>query len=155
MIVTGRKRPRIGDVVELRTPAGFAYAQYTHRHDAPPRYGALIRVLPGIFGSRPGSFSKLVAEKERFFVFFPLGAACHRGITTIVANEEIPPAAKPFPVLRSRAYEGPSWWLWDGEREWRVFEQSEEVMALSIHQVVNDTMLADMIARGWSPAVEP
>lgn len=153
--MTGRKRPQIGDVVELKTPAGLAYAQYTHRHDTPPRYGALIRVLPGTFAERPASFSNLVREKERFFVFFPLGAACGRGIATIVASEEIPAAARPFPVLRSRAYEGPSWWLWDGVREWRVFEQSAAVAALSIHQVVNDTMLADMIADGWSPAQVP
>lgn len=155
MIVTSRMRPRIGDVVELKTPAGLAYAQYTHRHDTPPRYGALIRVLPGTFDKRPETFTELVRQKERFFVFFPLGAACSRGITTIVANEEVPPAARLFPILRSRVYEGPSWWLWDGEREWRVFEQTPEIAALSIHQVVNDTMLADMIADGWSPSQVP
>ena len=44
-----RKRPRIGDVVEISTPRGLAYAQFTHKHDAPPKFGALIRVAPGYY----------------------------------------------------------------------------------------------------------
>ena len=67
-----RKRPQLGDVIEIKIPKGFAYAQYTHKHEKPPRYGALIRVLPGLFQSRPSEFTSLVRQPERFFVFFPL-----------------------------------------------------------------------------------
>lgn len=35
----------IGDIVEIRTLRGFAYAQYTHE---PAEFGSLIRVLPGL-----------------------------------------------------------------------------------------------------------
>jgi ribosomal protein L34E len=69
-----RRRPRIGDVIEIETPKGLAYAQYTYKHDTPPRYGALLRVLPGLYEARPSDFSDLVQQDERFYVFFPLGS---------------------------------------------------------------------------------
>ena len=45
---TGKKgHPRFGDVIEIATDKGLAYAQYTH--EEPRFYGSLIRVLPGVF----------------------------------------------------------------------------------------------------------
>ena len=43
--------PRTGDVVEITTPNGLAYAQLTHDH---PEHGAVLRILPGLYESRPG-----------------------------------------------------------------------------------------------------
>ena len=94
MPLVNRKRPRIGDVIEIETPGGLAYVQYTYNDKEPPVWGALIRVLPGLFQSRPHDFSDLVREHARFFVFFPLGAACHRGLVKVVAHEEIPEDAR-------------------------------------------------------------
>ena len=153
-----RKRPRFGDVVEIVTPKGVAYAQYTHRHTEPPRYGALIRVLPGLHDARPKDFSALVRQPEQFSVFFPLGAAVHRGIVTIVAHEPIPEAARPFPLFRA-GIKDPSgrvrtWWVWDGQREWRVGRLSEGQRDLPIRKVVNATMLIHLIVTRWSPRDE-
>ena len=155
MTLAHRKRPRIGDVIEVATPKGLAYAQFTHKHDAPPRYGPLIRVLPGSYEKRPDSFGELVLQKERFFVFFPLGAACARGLVRIVANKAIPEWARSFPILRSEAYEGPSWYLWDGRRKWRVFQLTAEERGYSPIAIWNDTLLIERIVDGWSPADEP
>ncbi|MCS7123146.1 MAG: hypothetical protein RMJ17_01025, partial [Candidatus Aenigmarchaeota archaeon] len=44
-----RKRPKIGDVFEIKTPKGFAYVQYSIRH---PDFGEIIRVLPGLYPDR-------------------------------------------------------------------------------------------------------
>lgn len=90
MSLVDRKRPRIGDVIEIETPGGLAYVQYTYNDKEPPVWGALIRILPGLYPSRPEGFSDLVQGGERFFVFFPLGAACYRGLVKVVAHEEIP-----------------------------------------------------------------
>lgn len=159
-----RKRPRIGDVIEIATPKGLAYAQYTHSHTDPPRYGALIRVLPGLYPSRPTAFTEIVNQCERFSVFFPLGAACNRGIVIIVGTYDIPGWARTFPVFRSEAYpivrpesySGPfSWWLWDGTRRWRVSELSPAQRAFPILSVWNDTMLIDRIVSNWAPADVP
>jgi hypothetical protein len=39
-----RVRPQLGDVIEIETSQGLAYAQYTHEHREPPRYGSLLRI---------------------------------------------------------------------------------------------------------------
>jgi hypothetical protein len=154
--LTDRVRPKIGDVVEIPTPEGLAYAQFTHKHDAPPRMGALIRVLPGLFRERPADFRELAELQERFFVFFPLGAACNRRIVTIVANEAIPASAIRFPRLRAAGFIDRSgkvhdWWVFDGVKEERVGALTAEIARLSPCEVWNDTLLIERIASGWSP----
>jgi hypothetical protein len=151
-----RVRPRIGDVVEIETAAGHGYAQYTFNFRAPPVYGALIRVLPGMFSVRPTDFASLVQERERFFTFFTLGSACARGTVRIVASEPVPERAQGIPLMRMR---GPitrdgrvaNWWLWDGEREWRLDRLDDEHRDLSILGVMNDLYLVHKIESGWSP----
>jgi hypothetical protein len=44
---------RFGDIAEIKTSIGLAYAIYTHRHTQPPKYGALIRVFDQLYQSRP------------------------------------------------------------------------------------------------------
>src|SRR5438128_2293482 len=149
MPLVNRKRPQMGDVVEIETPKGLAYVQYTYNHKEPPVYGALIRVLPGLHDSRPSDFSRLVREKERFFVFFPLGAACNRDIVKIVAHEEIPKISSGIPLMRtSSRYRDKSgkmieadWWLWDGKEERRIGKLPEKYHDLSLRESWNDTLL--------------
>ncbi len=156
MPLLNRLRPRIGDVIEIPTPRGLAYAHYTHKHDAPPSYGALIRVLPGIFAERPADFAALVQQPPAFMTFFPLGAACNRRLVRVVAHEPLPAAAQRFPVFRDshRDRAGrrqPPWFLWDGCREWRVERLSpEELRAYPPLGVWNDTLLIERIVAGWT-----
>lgn len=162
MPLVNRKRPQIGDVVEIETPKGLAYAQYTFACKEPSVYGALIRVLPGLYDSRPSNFSELVREKERFFVFFPLGAACNRGIVKIVAYEEIPKGSRGIPLMRSSSrYRDKfgkmieaDWWLWDGKEERRIGKLPEKYHDLSLRSIWNDTLLIERIVSGWRPADE-
>lgn len=154
MAPTSRVRPRLGDVIEIKTPRGLAYAQYTHKN---PLQGALLRVLPGFFPSRPSDFAALVAQRELFLVFFPLGAACHRKIVSIVAEEEVPPQSRQFPTFRHGYADADGhvalWTLWNGEREWRVTELSPEEQQLPLRPGTwNDTLLIERIAEGWRPS---
>jgi len=155
MPATSRVRSRIGDVIEIPTPKGLAYAQFTHKHDTPPRYGSLLRVLPGLFPQRPSDFSELLSQPPVFTTFFPLGAACNRGIVRIVASEPIPSHSASFPVFRNwhrdrngkRA--GP-WFLWDGLREWRAERLSpEQLREYPPLGVWNDNLLVERILAGW------
>ena len=146
-----RIRPRIGDVVEIPVAGGFAYAHYSHRHS---RYGALLRVLKGIFDERPDDMSQIVDREYQFTTFFPLSAACREGIVTIVVNEDLPERAKEFPTFRARAVglngaKGP-WWLWDGENEWQIGSLEAGMESLPIRGVWNDTLLVSRIESGWS-----
>jgi hypothetical protein len=159
MPLVNRKRPQTGDVVEIETPEGLAYAQYTYNYKDPPVWGALIRLLPGLFESRPADFSELVREKERFFVFFPLGAACNRGIVTIVAHEEIPEWARGVPLMRAAGWRDESgrvldWWLWDGKEDRHIDKVPKKYRDLSLRELWNDALLIERIASGWRPADE-
>lgn len=152
-ITRQRRRVRIGDVVEIQTAKGLAYAQYTH--DV-PRYGALIRVLPGFHERRPSSFAALVEQREQFVVFFPLGAAVWRRIFVIAANEPVPEAAQHFPLFRcagaiNRNGKVLNWWLWDGNREWRVDSLTLEQRRHPEAEIWNDTLLIKRIEEGYTP----
>jgi hypothetical protein len=154
MATVERLRPQLGDVVEIPTSIGFAYAQYTHKH---AQYGSLIRVLPGTYQARPLDFAALVPQNPQFITFFPLGAACHRKIVSVVANELIPADAQAFPVFRT-SVRGPQghgpWWLWDGVKEWRIGPLAKGMESLPIRGVVNDTLLIDRIVAGWCHEVD-
>ena len=154
-----RTGPRIGDIVEIPTPKGLAYAQYTHLHDRPPHYGELIRVLPGLYELRPSDWGAIASQNERFFAFFPLRAALARRIVSVVAHAEVPERCKDFPVFRTGTRNPATgrvdvWWLWDGDREWRVRVLTPEQLELPIRGVWNDTLLIGRIVEGWSPRDE-
>lgn len=151
-----RKSIRIGDVIEIVTSKGLAYAQYTHEHSSPPGYGSLIRVLPGFYDERPRDFSELVKAKHRFVKFFPLRAAVREGIVTILANEPVPPEAKEFPIFRAgvadpKTGKVKAWWFWDGEKSWKVGRITKKQRKMPIRGLVNDTKLVELIESGWTP----
>jgi hypothetical protein len=140
-------------VVEIETSHGRAYAQYTHEHRDPPRMGALIRVLPGLHGTRPKTFDQLVLAEERFSVFVPLGAMLNQGIVRIVANEPVPAIKRAFPTFRSRTEIGGEvgpWWMWDGRREW-LARPDEQGTPGALNEVWNDAMLIERIEADWHP----
>jgi hypothetical protein len=123
--------PQIGDVIEIKTPKGFAYAQYTHEHSEPPRMGSLLRVVDGEFETPQRSSQELVSLPTRFKVFFPLAAAIKKGAVRIIGHETVPPQDRVFPVFKNgvrdpRTGKVDTWWLWDGKREWRVGTLTEE-----------------------------
>ena len=111
--------PQIGDIVEIKTPKGLAYVQYTAKHTAPPVFGELIRVLPGLYDSPPVDFSALAKEKEKYFVFTPITLACRKKWATVVSNEAVPVRAQGVPIMRMANRIGAGgkvgdWYLWDG-----------------------------------------
>ncbi len=151
------KRPAVGDVVEVRTAKGLCYAQASHFH---PRYGALLRAFPTFSAARPDDLAAVVAEREAFVLFFPLGAAVRAGRVEPVGRCDVPASARGFPTFRAgtpdpvtRKVE--TWWLWDGEREWRVGALTPEQRAFPIRGVWNDTMLVARLEAGWTPATDP
>lgn len=147
----------LGDVAEIKTAKGLAYALYTHKHK---QYGALIRVLDGLHLSRPDDLSGLNKSSVLFSCFFPLSAAVDRSIVSIVGNVGIPNSLLTFPTFRAGAVDpktqkAASWWLWDGEKEWRIGDLNQEQRKLPIRGVWNDTLLVDRIESGWTPETDP
>ena len=151
-LATERKRPQIGDVIEIETPIGLGYAQYTHEHREPPRFGSLLRVLPGLFAMRPSDFQALLVQEERFSIFFPLGAALNRQILRIVANDAIPKARRAFQTFGKLSGDGQVWWMWDGSREWKA-RSARERTPRALRAIWNDTLLIERIAdQDWTPS---
>ncbi len=148
--------PRIGDVIEIPTAKGLAYAQFTHKM---PVYGRFIRVVEGIWRARPHALDEIVNAPTRFFIFFPVAAAVNQKIVTLAGNLPVPSQFAAFPLMRESGLEPPGggtvdWWLWDGKEEWRIGSLTPEQRKLSIAQIVNDTMLIHMIEGDWHPETD-
>ena len=151
---------RIGDLIEIKTGKGLVYALYTHRHDNPPKYGAMLRIFNQVYPSRPTNFDATIKLAVRFSVFFPLQAAVNRGLVEVVATLQVPEELKQFPVFRSgmvnpETKKVDAWWLWDGEKEWRIGRLTQEQRKLSIRGVWNDTILIQRIEEDWRPESDP
>ena len=137
------KKVRIGDIIETPTANGLAYAQFSNTH---ARYGALLRVLPGFSKVRPSDLFALVHQPEAFVAFFPLQAAVNQSLFELVGNAPVPDFAKPFPLFRTGVVDPSTrkvrdWWLWDGEKEWKVGEITAEQRKFPLRGIVNDTLL--------------
>ena len=147
------KRIKIGDIIEVSTAKGFAYAQFTHKDT---QWGSLLRVLPGFFADRPTAFQDLARQDAVFVSFFPLQAAIKRKIVQVVANCPVPSDVAQFPLFRAPGWTDKSgkvldWWLWDGEKSWQIGQLTENQKRLPIKEVINDTLLIERIENGWSP----
>lgn len=149
-----RKRPKIGDVVEIETPIGFAYLQYTYKD---PRDGELLRLLPGIYEMPLEDVSELAAQEERYFLFLPLAVALRQGRMRLVAHEEIPVSTQPRPFMRFRGgitRDGTvlNWWVESEEGKTLVSELRPEQYDMSIGGIWNTSLLILRIVEGWKPS---
>jgi len=150
------KKAQIGDIFEIPTKKGMAYAQFSHYHATPPKYGALIRVLPGMHSERPNHFQPLADKKELFSTFFPLQAALNRKIFSVVGHADVPLQARKFPLFRNgninqQTRKVDEWWLWDGTKSWKIGQLNDEQLDLPIESIWNDTCLVERIEEGWTP----
>jgi hypothetical protein len=152
------KRLQFGDIVEIKTSKGLAYAIYTHRHVKPPKYGAVIHVFDRLYDSRPTEIAEIAGNPIRFATFFPLHAAVNRKLVEVVGNVPVPDDLKPFPIFRSgnrdsKTKKVKTWWLEDLERDksWKVGTLTPEQRRLPILSMWNDTYLIHRIQEGWRP----
>jgi hypothetical protein len=156
------KKAKIGDIYEVRTPAGLAYLQYSHDGGD---MGELVRVLPGLFRSRPTDFAELARQRELYFAFYTLKYALRNGQAEVVSRQPVPDWARRYPMMR-----------WPGARDrtgkivsWKIFRASEpltiethkripfvrtltpEQEKLSIHQLWPHPVMVKELARRWTP----
>ena len=146
-------KPKVGDVIEIKTSKGLAYAQVTHIHKS---HGALLRVLPSSLQSRPDDLTHVVGEVEKFITFVALTVPIKKGSMAIVGNLPVPVWAQEFPTFRSgmpnaKTNKVEVWWLWDGEKHWRVGELTKEQRKLPIGGIWGEEFLIDRLESGWLP----
>jgi hypothetical protein len=155
------KRVRIGDIVEIETKKGLAYAIYTHKHATPPYYGALIQVFDKLYDSPPADMTEVASNPIRFAVFFPVGPAVNRNLVEVFGRVPIPERLKPWPIFRNghidpRTQKVPEWWLKNLEtkQSWYVGVLTPEQRKLPILELWNDTLLKERIEEGWRPETD-
>jgi hypothetical protein len=146
-------KAQIGDIIEIPTSNGVAYAQYIRRV---PERGALLAVMDGLDVTPATDLTEVVDRPLAFYVLFPLQAALTRDIVRRVGTIGVPYRFTRHPVLRSRGRVEPDgtvrdWWLWDGERRWRVEALDDAQRDLSLAEIVNDTLLVERLETGWRP----
>lgn len=153
------KRVKFGDVIEIVTSKGYAYAQYTHKDSM---MGALLRIFKGIYEKKPSNIEQVLNNEIQFSTFFPLQAAVNRKIVEIIANCEIRDDLIAFPIMRVMGLTDPStkkaisWGLRDGDSTFkRVRTLTEEEKKLPIEETCNDTMLISRIESEWTPEQDP
>jgi hypothetical protein len=155
-IIRGMVKPKIGDIFEIPTAKGFAYAQYTHENAL---MGALIRVFDQLYPAKPENLEPIVEGPVRFSTFFPLKAAIQQDIYKIVANYDVSESNRAFPIFRTGIVDPKTkkvlvWWLWDGEKEWKIGELTPEQRKLPIRGVWNVAMLVQRIEEDWRPETD-
>jgi hypothetical protein len=145
-------RIKIGDIVEIPLTAGFGYAIVSHKHD---KYGHLLRVFEGTWEYPLDRLEELLDRGEQFMCFFPLGAAVRRKIVSIAGNLPVPESMTAFPIFRSGLVNTnrkvDNWFLWDGEKSWRIGDLKPEQRKLPVRGIWNDTLLVDRIESGYRP----
>ncbi len=144
------KRAKIGDVIQILTSSGVAYAQFTHKHQ---KYGALLSVFDGFHYERSNkiNFSQVVSENPAFNAFFPLQTALNDRLLSVVANVPVADCNKEFPTFRSNDNSGP-WWIWDGKKETmleRDLTSSEK--RYSRGGIISAPLLLERIENGYRP----
>ena len=141
----------IGDVIQIKTNKGFSCAQYTHEHE---KYGSLIRIFDKIFVESPSDVETVINENVQFSIFFPLQKAVNQEIVFVIGNVDVSDKLKEFPIFKwgiknPKTEKVDRWWLWDGEKEWKVGDLSEEQKHFPLRGIVNDTFLIERIESGW------
>ena len=88
-----------GDVMEIKTEAGFAYAQYTHFH---PECGELMRVFQGFYPEQLNQeeISKIAQKKHRFSLFISWDYCIRSKITRYAGNFPISSYVRDFPIFK-------------------------------------------------------
>lgn len=152
------KKLRIGDVYEIATPAPLAYVQFTHEH---ADMGQLVRVLPGLYQSRP-DLAKLAHARELYFVFYTLKYAVRDGEAEVITNAPLPERARPFPMMRRRVRGG--WQIANGSKRLTLDEINKmtyvqrltpEQKKLSLGwELWPHPVMVRELARGWTPELE-
>lgn len=142
-------RIKLGDIFEIETPKGKAYLHYIFK----TKSGIdLIRVLQGLYQELPENFGDLVRSKERYMIFFPLGAANYRKIVKRVGFYPADEFEKPQYMRTEHSMPGVTAWDIVDTDTWKrrvVKELTPEQIQLSDWAGWNDTLLIKRLIDDW------
>lgn len=139
-----------GDLVEIHVGDKKAYAQITHNH---PSYPPVVRVIKGLYDTRPADLDALVSSKTSFVAMIPLASAMTRAGATVenLGISRVPQEHRDFPTfrmpIRDKHGEIVYWWFWDGRGLTYDAELSEAQSALPLREVMTGTRFLELLAQ--------
>lgn len=139
-----------GDILEIDTPRGPAYAQVTHNH---PAYPEVVRILSGPRDDRPDDLEALAAAQTLFTALAPMGVAVEASSERVrrIGTAAIPAQCRRFPTfriaIRDRYGDVIYWWLWDGDGLRYDIHLSEIEAAYPMRETLSLDGLIDRLAR--------
>ena len=141
----------LGDIFEIETGGGKAYLHYIYNDKT---IGDLIRVLPGLYATRPNKIEEIASLEEIFMVFFPVSIASKKKIVTKIGSYPVDNYTKPK-FMRTKHQIGAEflgWHIVDTETWKRELVQnlSSEQRKLSPWGVWNDTLLKERLVSNWN-----
>jgi hypothetical protein len=148
----------VGDVVEIKTKRGYAYAQCVAKL---PFFGNLIRVMPGLHKQKVTDLETMITKQEDYFTFFFWDKFLDRNVVYKVGRFEIPDCCV-VPILFRGGTKDPKtrkvaiWWLWDSNtnKEWRIDKLTKKQRELPIRSILNYIALINYLEMGWHPRDE-
>lgn len=145
------KRVKVGDIIEIETSKGYAYAQATHKV---PKWGMLLSVFEGFYEHPTINLEIIISSPLLFQKFYPLQGSLNQEIVKNIGNEEIPEILQKFPNTRNsgkvdRNGKVHTWVITEGDKEFVVKKLSEEQKDYPIWGIVNHTMLVELIEKQW------
>jgi len=155
------RRVKAGDTFALALENGEVLLQAIARH---PSHGWAVRVIDVAAQDLTQDLSWVASANEKYVVLVGDVAQEERlGHVRRVGNASLPERfdGGRLPTFRAsasfiagRRHEPGSWWLDDGEREWRVGELTEEQQHLPDRILFNVLGLKEYIEHGWDPEWE-
>jgi hypothetical protein len=143
-----RKRPKAGDILELKIGDRFAYLQYIGRHS---QYGDAVLVKRGLHDQQTPQAD--VRFAGAYVTFYPVTAAAAHGLVEVVGH--LPPPEIPTRLRRAGARSGGrvrTWIIESSSGDVVKTHLSEEDLRLPIAAIWNHELLVQRIAEGWNPA---
>jgi hypothetical protein len=142
----------LGDIFEINTNKGKAYFQCVKIDKV---RGDLINVFNKLYDERPISVENIVKVKDNYLIGFPVSAAHRRKLVEKVGNVPLPDDfALPKYMRDKHVIRGEflGWHIVDVNTLKRQFVEklSPEQKQLSPIGIYNDTLLKEMLERGWN-----
>lgn len=149
------KKLQIGDIFEIKTKLGLCYGQMTHRHKT---HTDVLRIFRPKFNERPENFTDIAMQEVEFTVLCPLTAAVRSEEIPRVANCPVRSDLQPFPKFRNGIANPKTnivddWWIWDGEKEYRVGHLTMEQMTIPRLAIRNLVSIIDLVEGRTHPAL--
>lgn len=142
---------KIGDIFEIETPKGKAYLHYVFKDSVT---GELVRVLQGLYHTRPANLNEVVILKERYFISFPLLAATKQKIVEHVGFSSVSDLSKPKYMRTEHNIRGEflGWHIVDTKTWQRQLVKilTPKQKELSPWGIWNDTLLIERLVDNWS-----